>query len=102
MKQSLTSVKFSETEFRIMELVAKGLRNKEIASRVYVDRAESGLYAAYIGDAYSEQVAIKIGNQGWANYENRQPASDLGLNYTLERHYNGGHAFCVYYKNIAN
>lgn len=88
----------------VIETLIKIRRSNNVKrwSRVYVDRAESGLYAAYIGDANSEQVAIKIGNQGWTNYKNWQPASNLGLNYNLQRYYNGGHAFCVYYKNVAN
>ena len=68
-------------------------------SRVWVERAENGLYAAYIGNQGSEEVAVKIGNQGWGNYEQWKPNSSLGLNHTLERHVEGGHAFTVYYKN---
>ncbi len=68
-------------------------------SRVWVERAENGLYAAYIGNENGEEVAIKIGNQGWENYESWQPTGALGLMNAFERHYMGGHAFTVYYKN---
>ena len=68
-------------------------------SRIWVDRAEDGLYAAYIGNEMDEHVAIKIGMQGWNNYENWVPSQRLGLNNTFERHFNGCHAFTVYYRN---
>ena len=68
-------------------------------SRVWVDRREDGLYAAYIGVANGEQLAIKIGKQGWSNYENWRPNSSLGLTNAYTKYETGKHAFCVYYKN---
>ena len=64
-----------------------------------MDRAEDGLYAAYIGNEMEEQVAIKIGMQGWDNYESWRPAPRLWLNKAFDRHYTGCHAFSVYYIN---
>lgn len=85
----------------VIEELIRIRQNNEVKrwSRIWVDKAEDGLYAAYIGNEMSEQVAIKIGMQGWSNYENWTPADFVGLNNTFERHYEGCHAFCVYYKN---
>lgn len=73
--------------------------NVKKASRVWVARAEDGLYAAYIGDQNAEQVAIKIGKQGWNNYETWVPGSSLGLTRAYTQWESGGHAYTVYYKN---
>lgn len=73
--------------------------NVHRGSRVWVARAENGLYAAYIGDENNEQVAIKIGKSGWGNYEGWVPAGSLGLNQAFTRWEAGGHAFTVFYKN---
>lgn len=64
-------------------------------SSVTVAAAQQYLYAAYIGS----NVAIKIGNQGQSVYENWYPGSSY--TYAFTRYYTGGHAFCVYYKNVA-
>ncbi|HQH30183.1 MAG TPA: alpha-amylase C-terminal beta-sheet domain-containing protein, partial [Spirochaetota bacterium] len=68
-------------------------------SRVYVARAENGIYAAYIGNQGAEQVAIKIGKTGWNNYESWTPSASLGLTKAYTQYEAGGHAYCVYYKN---
>jgi len=68
-------------------------------SRVYVAKAENGIYAAYIGTEGAEQVAIKIGKTGWNNYESWTPNSALGLTKAYTQYETGGHAYCVYYKN---
>jgi alpha-amylase len=88
----------------VIETLIKIRRSNNVTrmSTVRVDRAENGLYAAYIGTQNAEQVAIKIGNQGSSNYEGWSPSSSLGLSNTFTRYYNGGHAFTVYYKNTAN
>jgi alpha-amylase len=85
----------------VIETLIKIRKNNNVTrwSRVWVDKAEDGLYAAYIGDEFNEQVAIKIGNQGWSNYENWKPDSSLGLDNAFGRYYPDGHAFTVYYKN---
>jgi len=69
------------------------------SSRVYVERRENGLYAAYIGTQGAEQVAIKIGKTGWSNYEGWKPNTALGLTKAYTRYDTNGHAYCVYYKN---
>ena len=68
-------------------------------SRVYIDRAEDGLYAAYVGTQGGEQLAIKIGKTGWGNYEGWTPAASLGLTKAYTQYEANGHAYCVYYKN---
>ena len=73
--------------------------NVKKGSRVWVDRRENGLYAAYIGVMNGEQLAIKIGKQGWSNYENWVPNPSLGLTNAYTKYESGKHAFCVYYKN---
>lgn len=80
----------------VIETLIKIRRSNGVTrmSDVQVLRAEDGLYAAKIGN-----VAIKIGNQGWGNYEGWNPGT--GYPYTFTRYYNGGHAFCVYYKTVA-
>jgi alpha-amylase len=89
-----------DMKFVIEELI-RIRRNNNVKrwSRSWVERAEDGLYAAYIGNEMDEQVAIKIGMQGWNNYEDWQPAQRLGLNHAFDRHFNGCHAFTVYYRN---
>jgi len=88
----------------VIETLIKIRRSNNVLrnSRFYVERAENGLYAAYIGTQGAEQVAVKIGKQGATNYEGWVPNSALGLTKTLTRYATGGHAFCVYYKNTAN
>ena len=80
----------------VIETLIKIRRSNNVlrGSDVTVAKAENGLYAAYIGN-----VAIKIGNTGWSNYESWNPGSSYP--YTLTRYYSGGHAFCVYYKSAA-
>lgn len=68
-------------------------------SRVWIDRAEDGIYAAYVGTQGSEQLAIKIGKQGWSNYEGWTPNAALGLTKAYTQYESGGHAYTVYYKN---
>jgi hypothetical protein len=68
-------------------------------SRVYVDKAEDGLYAAYIGVKSGEQLAVKIGKTGWKNYESWSPNPALGLTEAYTQFEQMGHAYCVYYKN---
>ncbi|MCX7920702.1 MAG: alpha-amylase family glycosyl hydrolase [Clostridia bacterium] len=87
----------------VIETLIKIRRSNNVKrwSDVRVVKAENGLYTAYVGTANAEQLAIKIGNAGWANYEGWTPSSALGLTKTFTRYYSGGHAFCVYYKNTA-
>jgi len=73
--------------------------NVNRGSRVYIDRAEDGLYAAYVGTQGGEQLAIKIGKTGWGNYEGWTPAASLGLTKAYTQYEANGHAYCVYYKN---
>jgi alpha-amylase len=68
-------------------------------SRVYVDKAEDGVYAAYVGAKNGEQLAIKIGKSGSGNYENWVPNASLGLKETFTKFEPSGHAYCVFYKN---
>ena len=88
-----------DMKYVIEELIRiRKANNVKRDSRIWVAKAEDGVYAAYIGGKFREKVAIKIGMQGWENYENWKPSWFLGLKNTFERHYNNGHAFTVYYK----
>lgn len=68
-------------------------------SRVYIDRAEDGLYAAYVGAKDGEKLAVKIGKTGWQNYEGWTPNPARGLSEAYTQFENSGHAYCVFYKN---
>lgn len=68
-------------------------------SRVYIDKAEDGLYSAYVGAPNGEQLAVKIGKRGWQNYDDWTPNPNLGLAQVFTRHEDSGHAYSVYYKN---
>jgi alpha-amylase len=68
-------------------------------SRVFVDRAEDGLYAAYVGEENTEKLAVKIGKTGWNNYETWVPNPALGLSQAFTRFEASGHAYCVFYRN---
>ena len=68
-------------------------------SRVFVDRAEHGLYAAYVGEENTEKLAVKIGKTGWNNYETWVPNPALGLSQAFTRFEASGHAYCVFYRN---
>jgi alpha-amylase len=92
----------SDMKYVIEELIRiRKANNVHRTSRHYVARAENGLYAAYIGDEGNEQVAIKIGKQGWGNYEGWYPSNTggSGWSHSLHRYVKGGHAFQVYFKN---
>lgn len=75
---------------------ANGVRRQ---SRVHIDKAEDGLYAAYVGAQNGEQLAVKIGKAGWQNYESWVPNPALGLAQAYTRFEASGHAYCVYFKN---